>query len=139
MKEGTLPRLLNGIGAALAFASAFLGGLFRDPDCFLPGATFPLGVALFLVFEFFNQHPPSSVIPEENLILVFSGIHKGKMSALVIGVIFTIASGIPALVFFFKLHKPVAGWSMALLALAMFVSSVVGTLVDRREITRAIR
>jgi dolichol kinase len=138
MKEGTLPRVLNGIGAVLALISAILGGLFRFPDCFLPGATFPLGVAIFLAFEVVNQHPPSSVIPKENLSLVFSGIRKGKISALVIGAIFTIASGIPALILFFMLHETVAGLSMALLAIAMATASVVGTLVDRWEISRVI-
>ncbi|MFC1621834.1 hypothetical protein ACFL13_00400 [Patescibacteria group bacterium] len=58
MKEGTLPRALNVIGAILAFVSAILAGLFRFPECFLPGVTFAVAVAAISVFEVVNQHPP---------------------------------------------------------------------------------
>lgn len=138
MKEGKLPRVLNGVGAIFCFASAVLGGILEFPSCFLPGATFPLGVGIFLLIEMLYPRPLSTAIPEVGLPWVFRAIHEGKMSGLVIGVIFTLASGVPAVVFLFMLHEMQAGLSMAFLSIGLVVSNIVGTLVDRWEIREVL-
>lgn len=138
MKEGMLPRVLNGVGAIFCFASAVLGGMLEFPSCFLPGATFPLGVGIFLLLEMLYPRPLSTAIPKVGLPWVFEAIHEGKMSGLVIGVIFTLASGIPALVLLFMLHEMQAGLSMAFLSMSMAISCIAGTLIDRWEIRQVL-
>lgn len=139
MEEGVLPRTLNAIGAAFSFFSAILGGLLQFPSCFLPGSTFPLAVGVFLLYEVLSHHPPSSALPSEGLPWVFGAIHEGKKSGLAIGIIFTLASGVPALVFFFLLHEVREALSMGMLCIGIFISCIVGTLMDRWEIEQAIR
>jgi len=82
--------------------------------------------------------PLSTAILEVGLPWVFRAIYEGKMSGLVIGVIFTLASGIPALVFLFMLHEMQAGLSMAFLSIGMAISCIVGTLIDRWEIKQVL-
>ena len=139
MKEGMFSRVLNGVGALFCFASAVLGGILEYPSCFLPGATFPVGVGIFLLFEMLYPRPLSTVISEVELPWVFRAIHEGKKSGLVIGVIFAVAAGIPAFVFRFILNEAQAANSMALLSIGIAVSCIMGTLIDRREIKEVLR
>lgn len=139
MKEGMFQRVVNGVGALFCFASAILGGLLEYPSCFLPGATFPLGVGIFLLFEMLSPRPLSTTIPKDGLPWVFRAIHEGKKSGLVIGVIFTVAAGIPAFVFSWILNESQAALSMALLSIGIAVSCIMGTLIDRWEIKEVLR
>jgi len=137
MEEGKLPKICNGIGAVLSFISAVLGGVLQFPGRFLPGVTFPAGVGFFLVYLVMTHHPPSWAVPKKELPAVFGAIYEGKKSGLAIGIIFTLASGIPAHRFFL-LQEIREAASMLVLCIGIIVSCIAGTLVDMGEIKRAL-